>query len=158
MITIVLLGLALAGVGKLYLWKVEELGALNVQYEQQRGETAKAIAQYNGAVAAHEIQIEKYNLLTAERLADDTQYRKEIARIQALADSTQRAALKEPERFGRIATFNLRRSMRAVCRSGGGSASICKIDIPKSAPSNPSNTVQPDNQDDDGLAIGGSDG
>jgi hypothetical protein len=154
-IAIFFLTLALAGLGKLYLWKVEELGALNVQYEHQRGETAKAIAQYEGAVALHEMQIEKYTLLNEERQKDEIRYQRDVARITGLLESTQAAALKEPERFGRIATYNFRRGLRQVCRSGGGSRDDCAIDIPKPAATDSGSSVQPDTQDNDGVAVEG---
>jgi len=151
-IGIAVLTLALGIVTRLYLWKVEEFGALEVQYEHQRQETVKAIALYDDALAQHKMQLDNYHMLNIERQNDEIQYKKELARIRGLLESTMAAALKEPKRFGRIATYNFRRSLRNVCRSGGGSADDCKIAIPKPTTPNTSDSVQPDNQDDDRMA------
>lgn len=153
LIAIAVLSLALGGVTKLYLWKVEELGALEVQYEHQRGETAKAIAQIEGLKATHLEQIAKFDLLQEWKGQDNARYQKDLRRLQDQRKTTQEAAQKYPKRFGRIATFNLRRSLREFCRAGGGSATDCKIEIPK--PAAPVSTVSNKSDDQDARGIGG---
>jgi len=155
LIAIFFLSIALAGVGKLYLWKVEELGALEVQYERQRGETQKAIAQINGLKATHLEQIAKFDLLQEWKGSEDVRYQKEIRKLHEQKQTSDEAAQNYPKRFGRIATFNFRRGLRDVCRAGGGSAADCKIEIPKSTKANSTATVQPDDQDPG--RVGGSD-
>jgi len=157
-IAVVILTLLLVGAGKLYLMKVEEFGALEKQFEFQRGETKKAIAQIEGLKKEHAAQIEKFTLLQGERRKDAIRYEKDLARISALRKSTERAALKEPERFGSVATFRLRRGLRDVCRSGGGTPAECKILVPKSRKARAGGSPEPDAQDDDRVGEGGGGG
>ena len=137
---------ALGIVGKLYTDKVEEFGALEVSYAQQQGEVEKAKVEIENLKVIHSVQIEKFDLLQTERLKDEVRYQQDIRRINKLRSSSAAAALKEPERFSRIATFNLRRGMRDVCRRGGGSPSDCKIEIPEPADATPNPASEPVNE------------
>ena len=117
--------------GWLYTEKLEEFGKLEARYETQRGKTKMAIAQLEGVKAVHLEQIEKFGVLQDWKGAEDVRYQKQIRRLQEKQRTSDDAARKHPERYGRIATFNIRRWMRDVCRSGGGSPGTCKIKIPK---------------------------
>lgn len=150
-IVIVLMGLALGLIGKLYTDKIEEVGTLNTKYEEQRGKTKKALAQIEGLELQHDAQVEKFEVLQDWKGAEDVRYQKQIRRLQERQKTSDAAAKKYPERYGRIATFNIRRWMRDVCRSGGGSRDDCKIEVPKSRKAKSSAADKPDTEHDDGL-------
>ena len=157
-IAIVVLGALLASSVKLYLWKRDELTALEVKYVVQQKETEKANALVKSMEALHESQISRFTDLQKERTNDATRFQQEIRRINKARETSERAALQSPERFGRIATFNLLRGMRDVCRSGGGNPATCKIEIPKSPKANSSTADYPDIKDNDGVASRGREG
>ena len=81
-------------------------------------------SELRAAVAAEQRAVE---VLGEERRKDNVRHQKDLARIAEQRSTAEAAARKYPERYGAIATFRLRRSMRDVCRSGGGNPADCKI-------------------------------
>jgi len=159
MIALAILIAALGVLGKLYTAKLEEFGRLEATYEVQRGETKKALAIADGLRLQHVAQVEKFKVLQDWKGAEDVRYRKQIRRLEERRDTSVEAAAKFPERFSRIATYNLRRGMRDVCRAGGGSPADCKIEIPKSPASKPGPADQSDTGNNAGVggaAAGGA--
>lgn len=157
-ITLVMLGIAFSIVTKLYIDKVEEFGKLEVSYEVQRGETEKALAQIEGLKLQHTAQLEKFDLIQTERKKDEVRYAKDIKRINKMRSTSEAAALKEPERFGVIATYRLRRSLRGICSDSGGSRDDCKIEIPKSTKTKSSPALKSNTNNNDGIVGGGKEG
>ena len=81
-------------------------------------------SELRAAVAAEQRAVE---VLGEERRKDDVRHQKDLARIAGQRSTAEAAARNYPERYGAIATFRLRRSMRDVCRSGGGNKDDCFI-------------------------------
>jgi len=129
----IVLGLVVvvAILGWLLKQSYEANGALEIALTIQAAETEKAIAQIENLQTQHVLQIENYDLINKELQEDVVQHQQEVVRIRGLLESSQAAALREPERFGRIATFNLRRGLRGICRAGGGNKNDCEIEIPE---------------------------
>jgi len=71
---------------------------------------------------------EALKVLGDERRKDDIRYQKELAKINAERSRAEAHALKYPRRYSNAATFDLRRSMRSACRSGGGDKEACRIE------------------------------
>lgn len=141
---ILLLGLALYGMTQLWLGARDDLAGLKVQYTAQQKETEKANQHIKDLNALHDLQRTRYADLEKERGKDAIRLQEEIRRINKVRETSEKAALKHPERFGNIATYNLRRGMRDVCRSGGGTPETCKIEIPKSSAPGSSASLQSD--------------
>ena len=148
---------ALAGTGALLKNAYEDTGRVEALYDAQREETKRAVAQTTVLRVQHAVQAERYTALQRDRADDSIRYQRDLRRVESLRKTTERAALKHPEKFGRVATIRFRRGLRDVCRAGGGSPAACKISVPKppKAAAGPANQSAP--QDDDGVA-GGSTG
>ncbi len=150
-IVVAVLLAALAATGALLKNAYEDIGRVEALYDAQRDETKKAIAQTTALRVQHAVQIERYTVLQKDRADDVMRYQKDLRRVEALRKTTERAALKHPEKFGRVATIRFRRGLRDVCRSGGGSPADCKISVPKpsKAVAGPADESPP--KDDDGV-------
>lgn len=133
---------------------MEEHGKTQALLEVQGREVEKAKIQIDDLRGQHVVQLGKYSQLQVERENDTIRFNTQIRRIQAEKESSKRAALKEPSRYGRVSTYYLRRGMRQVCRSSGGTVDECKINIPKPTKAYSSPTVQSDPADDDRVGAG----
>ena len=135
-ITIVVLLALLAGTGALLKNAYEDIGRVEALYDVQREETKRAVAQTTALKVQHAVQVERYTTLQKDRVDDSIRYQQDLRRVEALRKTTERAALKHPEKFGRVATIRFRRGLRDVCRAGGGSPADCKISVPKKSRKN----------------------
>jgi len=140
-IIIAVLAALLAGSGVLVKNAWETNAKLEEQIKDARAETAKANEVIGNLQITNAVNNLKLTHLEAERSEDRIRYETQISEIRSKLDSSARAALEEPERFGRIATYNNRRLMREVCRSSGGSEAACRIAIPE--PSDPKTEILP---------------
>jgi len=152
LITIAVLMLLLTGSGYLLKKSYEEIGELSIALEHQKAETVKAIQEIENIKAQHALQIDLMNAHLNKEREDNVRYSKQIRTLEQTAKTSKAAALKEPERYGRISTYTNRRGMRNVCRISGGSPETCEIKIPKSAKTISSPTLQPNPENNDRVA------
>lgn len=153
LIAIGVLSLLLAISGTLLKEAWEENAKIERQLEYQAEETRKANKEIENLKVLHAEQITKQRMLAEENQRDAVELRQRLKAVQELRSTTGRAALEEPERFGRIATFRLRRGLRDVCRSSGGTQADCKIEIPKPSATTRGATAQPDTENSNGVAV-----
>jgi len=123
------------------------LAEANAETKEQKRQNAEILEQSKAQIATAQMLIQ-------EMRDRDVQHQTELRRIDRQRTTAQAAILAHPERFGRIATFDLRRSMRDVCRSGAGDAATCAIEPvrPAKALAGPAGEPDPDgdNPGDDG--------
>lgn len=150
---IFVMGVLLAGSGYLLKESYEKNGKLSIALEHQKAETVKAIQEIENIKAQHALQIDLMNAHLSKEREDNARYAKQIRSLQQTAKTSKAAALKEPERYGRIATYSGRRGMRNVCRASGGSPKTCKIKIPKSAKTVSSPALQPNPENNDRVGV-----
>lgn len=137
-------GAALAGSGWYITELLEQRGALTQKINEANLET---IRQKN---ITERLRIEVAKEQTAlrgmseGRTADNVRHQKEITRLNSRIESSRKAAVKFPERYGAIATFRLRRGMRDVCRSGKGGTGTCKIISVRPGKTSPNPSREPD--------------
>lgn len=122
---------------------------------EQKAEVKEQKLQNAELQAQAKAQNETAQLLIQEMRDRDAQHQADLRRINAQRASAQAAILAHPERFGAIATFDLRRSMRDVCRSGAGDAATCHIEPVRPAKAGPGPTDQPDPDGDHAGNNGG---
>ena len=149
LIALFIAGLAIAGLTRVWLDARDDLAVKEVELAMQRSETEKAIAEIRNIKAQHIVQNQVAALhLDNQRIISDG-YRKRVSDLQATAKTSKAAAIKDPERYGRIATYTDRRMYREVCRTSGGSKADCKISVPKStkAPKRPPSAANVGNND-----------
>tara|TARA_R110000751_G_scaffold85455_4_gene170590 strand:- start:426 stop:890 length:465 start_codon:yes stop_codon:yes gene_type:complete len=133
LIALFIAGLAIAGLTRLWLDARDDLAVKEVELVMQRAETEKAITEIRSIKAQHIVQNQVAALhLDKQRILNDG-FRRKIKKIENSAETSKAAAVKEPARYGRIATYTDRRMYREICRASGGSPTDCKISIPKPA-------------------------
>jgi len=152
LIAIAVLTLLLSISGYLLKQSYEEVGELKIKVEIQRAETEKAIAEINSIKEQHKLQLQLSATHLENERKDNARFTKQIRELQNTASTSKAAAIKEPERYGAVATYSDRRGMRGACRASGGSPKTCAITIPKSAKAKSRPAVQPNVQDNDGVA------
>ena len=158
LIAIAILTVSLSVMTKLWLNTRDDLTVMQVELVLQKKQTEIAIADIKHIKALHQAQNETASLLLNNQRILANEYRKRIQDIQRTVSTNKAAAIKEPARFGRIATYTDRRVSRDVCRASGGSQADCKIDIPKSTnpPKRPPTAVNM--EDNDRVGIKGTTG
>ena len=114
--------------GKLYVGAREDLAATEQRLMAANQQTAAQIrinAELRAGIATE--QATTKDLL--QKMGElDVRYQQEIRRIERTRAASEKAILAAPERAGPVLTFRLRRGMRDVCRSGGGSEADCKTE------------------------------
>ena len=157
-IIVAVLCAALAGSGALIKASWQKEAELQSSLTAQRKETERANATIQDLKVQSAFNNQRAERLAQERNKERADYAKQMQRLREKRDSSERAAVEHPARFGRIATFNLRRLMRGVCRAGGGSKEACHIDVPKPAQAPTGDAGKRDPQGVAGATAGGGGG
>lgn len=131
LIALAVAGALLVGSGVVIKDAWEDNAQLEQRLIDQRRETEQANALITDLKVQNALHNQELSQLETARAQERIDHAKQIQKIRQQLESSTRAALEEPARFGRIATYNLRRLMRSVCRSGGGTADDCRIEIPE---------------------------
>ena len=152
LIALFVAGLAIAGLTRLWLDARDSLAIKEVEIVMQRSETEKAITEIKSIKAQHIVQNQVAALhLDKQRILSDG-FRKKIKKLEDTAETSKAAAIKEPARYGRIATYTDRRLFREVCRASGGSTKTCRIaSVPKIAKTAKRPSKQSNLENNDGV-------
>ena len=141
-IVIVVLVALLGVTGALLKSAWEDVGKLEIALELQQEETRKA----NETITSLKVESAEMAIRNEQltgRLADtEVKYARQIQDIRNTLTSTIAAAEREPNRYGRAATYLFRRSLRSVCRASGGTTEACRIVIPESPKADSGNSPQ----------------
>ena len=130
---------ALAASGALLKSAWQDVAELEAKYTQQQAETQKAIKQISDMKMEHQRQMHAMDNQLKDRNREMATLRKQSNAIRSTSTTLQKALEKEPVRAGRATTYLWARGLREICRSSKGSASDCKIHIPKSPKAKPRN-------------------
>ncbi|MCK5600422.1 hypothetical protein KAR91_01030 [Candidatus Pacearchaeota archaeon] len=82
-------------------------------------------------------------VLGQERTNDEIKYQRDLAKINSQRSRAEAIAIENPIRYGVAASYDLRRSMRDVCRRGGGTKDDCKIEPVRPPTPRASDTIEP---------------
>lgn len=135
-IAIAIMTLLLAGSGWVIKNQIETIKELEIQYELQREETAKANATIDEQQRQHEQQLADMRDFMEDQRNEITELRSRTVKLRSTQDSLTRALTEQPVRAGRTTTILDARSLRDICRASGGSPAECRITLPE--PSSPS--------------------
>jgi chromosome segregation ATPase len=130
---------ALAASGALLKSAWQEVAELEGKYAQQQAETQKAIKQISDLKMEHQKQIHAMDNQLKDRNREMAALRKQSNAIRSTSTTLQKALSENPIRAGRATTYLWARGLREICRSSKGSASDCKIHLPKSPKAKPRN-------------------
>lgn len=123
---------------------IEDKAELKAALTQANEETSKQKQLNADLRVEHAKQIAVAGTLAEEKEKDNATLQREIRRINERLASSKKAATLHPERYGAVATFRLRRSMRNICRSGEGSQTTCKIKAVRPAKTGAGPASEPD--------------
>lgn len=127
-IALVIVGGAATVLGKLYVGAREDLAAQVILTEAANRETQKQIAE-NLQIRADFRTEQATTKDLLKQIGDiDVRHQKELRRIEKGRAAFEKAVTAAPERLGPVATALVRRGMRDICRSGGGSEDDCKTE------------------------------
>tara|TARA_R100001198_G_scaffold11969_1_gene5106 strand:+ start:370 stop:873 length:504 start_codon:yes stop_codon:yes gene_type:complete len=130
---------ALAASGALLKSAWQDVAELEAKYAQQQAETQKAIKQISDLKMEHQRQMHAMDNQLKDRNREMAALRKQSNAIRSTSTTLQKALAENPVRAGRATTYLWARGLRDICRAGGGSASDCKIHLPKSPKAKPRN-------------------
>ncbi len=139
MIGMAVLALALAGMTAAYLGKRDDLASAKAEHSAQMqiqiNEVNKQIAQNLELRNDFNRQAADLSEMGATLTKERAEHERKQANLQRTLTTTQAAATRDPERFGRAFSILLRRDARNICRASGGDERTCKItsDRPRAA-------------------------
>lgn len=145
-VLLILLGVvsaALAGSGWYITELLEDKGKLTVLYDAANRETDKQkniTANLRVEIAREQTAL---TLMGVERGKDNVEFQKKINKLNSTLESSRKASVKYPERYGPVVTYQWRRGMRTACRAGRGSTGTCKTDSVQSGKTKPNPASKP---------------
>jgi len=121
MIYALMIAVALAAfAGNGWLNAQEKIGQLNTAFQAQKIEVQKAKEVNDKLVKDFQAKTLALHKMQLDRRADNAKFNFELSALRSKIESTQSAAEKYPDRYGRLATNIINRELRRACVASGG--------------------------------------